>query len=645
MKNFKQLLRMLLLLLISHPLYSMKHVDQMVARAFSLAKQAPSQTTNLRSITHLSVPGPTWYSSRFTPPHTSALKVLKEGLILGDNEQPHAMVERIVNTVASAEKKYGMSKNLIPTHIFAQKLGTLMDKHAIVFSTPILTNAGRFTHRPLSACVMPPVNLKADFKKIKSMVDTYHQDGMGTGYNLSDEKNPLDILFSLNNIALEGARSKKEQRPVGNMAILNVYHPSIEEFIHAKIEIDKQTNKSIFNISIDVDDNFMRAVKNDTTIELHDGKKVSARNLFQKISRAAHICGDPGIISLQRLNQDNPTPHLGEYKTTAPCAEVGLAPGETCLFGYINLAQCIVRSNGISNFDFDSLKDTVNVMTRALDNMLEVSIDHYLVPESKAIMKAKRKIGIGICGFADMLIKLGYSYEQKESQDLLRDILTFISYHAKQSSVELSMDRGSFSGLPMSRYMDESFIMNKYGKNNTAQVSTEQWLKLAKTIKDTRQLRNASTTALPPTGRSALVIGASTSIEPIFSLHTEDGIYPLLSNYLKDNSLEKNTAVVEEIKKTGRCPQSIQPRNNPFVTATEVSPHNHLAMTIVASQSIDESISKTVNVPSETTPDEIGDIYIKAYDSGLKGISVYRDGSRTQQPKELSQSKNSVKKD
>lgn len=266
------------------------------------------------------------YKSHFTPPTQSAIKILTEGQVLAPDETPNAMIERVVNTISESEILYKLdSEKLTPTAQFAQELGLLMDEKFIVLSTPILMNAGRFTDRPLSACVMPSVDLKADFKKIKQIVNQYHQDGMGTGYNLDEVSDPVTILRALNQLAVEGAKSQREQRPVGNMAILNVHSPAIEEFVMAKVGGDDRGEDWKFNISVDIDDEFMDAVEQDTQFTLTDGKKINAKELFNKMADAAHKCGDPGLISLKRLNADNPTPMVGEYKCTAPCAEVGLA--------------------------------------------------------------------------------------------------------------------------------------------------------------------------------------------------------------------------------------------------------------------------------------------------------------------------------
>lgn len=584
------------------------------------------------------------YRSRFVPPSETAKTTLIKGQILGPNEYPHEMIERVANTIALAEALYMSPKHIMSTHDFINQLGNLMDEGAIVFSTPIMTNAGRFNERPLSACAMPPIDLRVDMTKIKQMVDQYHQDGMGTGYNLSDIDNPIKMLTYLNDIAVQGANSKKEQRPVGNMAILDVDSPAIEEFVMLKVGADDRGEDWKFNLSVNITDAFMDAVEKNEGYILKDGKIIQACALFEKMAFAAHTCGDPGFISSARLNQDNPTPLVGEYKCTAPCAEVGLAPGETCVFGYINLAKLVNdQAKGQLSIDFDRLKPIVYLLTRALDNILEISIQRYLVPQSKIIMQAKRKIGIGICGFADMLIALGISYSDESARDLIQDIMNFISYHSKQASFELALDRGSFKAIETSRYMDESFIMNKYGLINTPHVSAEQWKELAQKIKQTKCLRNATTTALPPTGRSANVIAASTGIEPLFSfspLYPSDSIHAGLLKYLKEHKLDQDEVILDGIRRTGRCPKGMGLPEHVFITATEISPEDHLAMVIAAQKAIDESISKTINLPEDITVEQIISIYKQAYAAGVKGITVYRNNSRFIQPKKLSQSEN-----
>ena len=479
---------------------------------------------------------------------------------------------------------------------------------------------------------MPPLDVKADYKKLRQLADHYHQNGMGTGYNLSDAKDPVTLLKYLNDGAVAGARSNKEQRPVGNMAILDVDSPEIEAFIMAKVGADARGQDWKFNISVNITPEFMDAVNKNKDFVLRNNKKVNAKELFNKMAYAAHQCGDPGLISLSRLNDDNPTPLVGLYQTTAPCAEVGLLPGETCTFGYINLAKFVTKSEN-PELDFQSLQSTVSLLTRALDNVVEISNQKFSVAESRKVMEAKRKIGIGICGFADMLIALNLSYTQPQARDMLQDILNFISYHSKVASHELAQERGSFGAFLGSRYTDESFILNKYGGLNTPHVSPAQWSKLATTIKETMHLRNATTTALPPTGRSAQVIEASTGIEPLFTLNAHT-IQPAMLEFLRKHTYD-DAATLAEIKQTGRFPKSITVEH-PFITATEITPADHLAMTAAAATAIDESISKTVNMPEHATVEDIASIYKDAFAAGLKGVTIYRDNSRSAQPQKLS---------
>ncbi len=577
------------------------------------------------------------YSSEFRTKTEAAQKILVDGRILAQGEKPHEMVERIVRVIADAEDKYALAPiDGLTTKKFASTIGRLFDNGDIVFSTPILTNAGRFDDRPLSACAMPPVNLAEDMHKIKKIVDRYHQDGMGTGYNLSDLDNPVEMLRFLNRVAVEGAASMKEQRPVGNMAILDVDSPHIFDFVKEKVDSDAKGEDWKFNISVNVTDAFMEAAEKNESFELRDGRVVSAKKILQTIAGSAHNCGDPGIISLDRLNKDNPTPLVCQYKTTAPCAEVGLAPGETCVFGYINLASFFMADK-CDQVDFERLSFVVSMMVRALDAILEISIQRYSSVESKDIMQKKRKIGVGVCGFADLLLKCNISYGEKKAQDLLQELLSYISYHAKVTSMHLAEARGSFTAIEGSRFMDESFLVDKYARSDSSRITREEWVTLAKQIKDNKMLRHATVTSLPPTGRSAIVIGASQSIEPIFSMKTCDGLHPLLQNYLKKESVPDD--IIEEIYRTGSCAKL--PGKHPFVTATELSYKEHLAMVIAAQQAIDESISKTINVSNDITSQDIMAIYLDAYNSGLKGISVFRDGSRTYQPKALSKKEKS----
>ena len=342
----------------------------------------------------------TIYQSTFSP-STDVERLLHEGRIIGDTETPANMVERVISALLVPEIDFGTPINEIQQ--LAKAFGRLLDSGYIVMNTTIMTNAGRYTNRPLSACTVPPVNLKKELSLAKTVIDRCHQDGMGTGFDLSDTDSPAEALKFLNLIAIEGEKSGQEDRPVGNMATCSVSHPKIREFVVAKVNADTRQEEWKFNLSVAVTEFFMEAVRDRRQWYFRDGSSISADYLMREIATAAHDCADPGLVDMERMQKDNPTPSVGQYVSTTPCAEVGLAPGETCQFGYLNLGKFLSWKDGKSSIDYNELESATRLLTRILDNALEVSIGRYSTPESKRIMSAKRKIGIGICGLADML--------------------------------------------------------------------------------------------------------------------------------------------------------------------------------------------------------------------------------------------------
>lgn len=548
------------------------------------------------------------YKSTFIPSH-KALEVLQKGRIIADDESAQRMIERVVDTLVDVEEKFGTSQEEIDA--LKQEFGALLDEKFCVMSTPVLTNAGRYLDKPLSACTVPKLDfVHPDLHRIQEIVTEIHQEGMGTGFSLDETQDPVGLLAFLNQVANESATSGKEDRPVGNMATLSVYHPKILDFIQAKVS--QNDGKDVvwkFNISVDCDENFFDSLAKDEDIILTDGTTIKATEIFSLLTKAAYQCADPGLIFLDKMEHDNPTPGAGKYVSTAPCAEVGLAEGESCQFGYINLGKFVSTDNTI---DIEKLKKATRVMTRMLDNALEISIDNYSEVSSSQIMTAKRKIGVGICGLADLFIRQGVPYGSPEARTLALDLITLINFESKMASHELAVTRGSCGAMNLvvgNKYFDEpSFLTSKYGQLVTKYVQPDDWNKLANTIKETRLLRNVSTIALPPTGRSALVIDASTGVEPVFSRN--DYHVKLLMTENPDLGIS-------------------------FQTATELSPEEHLLMAASLQRGIDESISKTVNLPENVSIDIVEDLYLKARQLGLKGISIYRDTSKNTQPRKL----------
>lgn len=569
------------------------------------------------------------YRSNFSPSAFVKEQILKEGHITAPDETPAEMIERVVSALYAVEASLSDS---VQAKMFAESIGKLMDERKIVFSTPVMTNAGRndFT-RPLSACTVPPISLRDDLVKVHEMVNSYHQEGMGTGFNFDEVDDPVSVLLFLNDLAVRGASSGKEDRPVGNMGICSIDHPRIVGFITSK-----QTRRDMlwkFNISVNTPESFWLAVQNDTLWRLRNGDTVYAKELFHLMSHSAHMCADPGVIFMERVNRDNPVPAGGVYHSIAPCAEVGLVSGETCQFGYINIGA-FCRNNG---FDLDGIKQATELMVRALDNCLEISIRAFSVHTSAEVVRQRRKIGLGICGLADALIRVGMPYASVNAREFARDVVAFINYHSKIASHNLSKERGSFgamdalSGCRYTEYPD--FLTFKYGSIDTRWVSAEQWRKLGDTIRSSKMLRNSSTIALPPTGRSALVIDASTGVEPIFSLvGFDNAIAPVVRQALGHmNGAQKQTIL--QGKGVGSWCEL--PVRELLRTSTEIGTDDHLLMVAALQPVVDESISKTINLPRDATVAEVARIYMQAYSLNLKGMTMYRDGTSRFQPRKL----------
>jgi len=567
-------------------------------------------------------------------------QLLIKGNIIDPSESPREMIERIVETIFSVEKRYGTPFSVIKK--MKEDFGNFLDEKFCVMSTPVMTNAGRYKNRPLSACTVPYLDLK-ELKGVRKIVEQLHIEGMGTGFNFDEVEDPIQTLNYLNEIAVTGSKSGKENRPVGNIAIISVNHHKILDFIYAKSGLRKDFNWK-FNISVNATDDFMIAAKKGKHYSLTNGKKINAKKVLDEIIKCASNSGDPGLIFIDRLNRDNPTPIVGNYTSTAPCGEVGLTAGESCQFGYLNLAKFVIKTNSENLIDYYNLEKAVRLMTRVLDNALDISIDNYSQPENKKVMLAKRKIGIGVCGLADMLIKLKIPYGDKKATQTCNDVISFINYYSKIESHELAKLRGSFGAMKATegcRYNeDPGFLEKKYGSINTKTVSGLMWQKLGEKIRKTGYLRNASTIALPPTGRSGITIGASTGIEPIFSIVNYDGtINQSLVDDLRDYGIKVTKNIKKEILSLGSIknilgiPEKIKKL---YRTAVEIPALEHLSLVAKIQEVVDESISKTINVPEDIKIDDLKEMYTTAYDLGLKGITIFRNGSRLNQPRSLS---------
>ncbi len=550
--------------------------------------------------------------------------------IISETETPDTMFQRVASTLAKGgENFYGSSQ--IPHYqgIFLD----MISRQKIILSTPLYTNAGRHLDKPLSACAVPPVNLaNMSLDVLAKMVSSYHVKGMGTGFNFDESADPIATLLMLNKLAHAEVTENKIERPVGNMGIISVDHPQALDFVKAKNNPDVPSWK--FNISINLTSGFFQALHKQELYKTPDGRMIDPDAFLQDIAKQAGATGDPGVVFMHKHEEHNKVPHLGHYVSTAPCGEIPLLSGEVCHFGYLNLNAFVCEGK----MDYASLKESIHYLVLMLDNAIEVSIQSTLMPESIHLTQKIRKIGIGVCGFADMLVSMGLQYDSEEARSLAENIISFINFESKKASVELAKHR-----QPFPAYHDEhtrrDLIVGRYLNQSTQTVSTDDWHELQEMINQ-HGIRNLSTVILPPVGRSSLLGGVTASIEPIFKLALDPNLEKAL-----ESSCERHGYVgdFDKIRQIIRDTGSVQKTDLPaavkdvFLTAIELSSQAHLSMTHVFQRFTDEAISKTVNLPQTATIDDITGIYRAAYTSELKGITIYVDQSRTYQPKKLSQ--------
>jgi ribonucleoside-diphosphate reductase alpha chain len=578
-----------------------------------------------------------WPVPDFSP---AALEVLKAGRIVAPDESAADLVERVVPAVFAAETTFGTPATV--REALSAEFADLFARKLVTLGSPTLTNAGRYPDSALSSCVAVPVDLREPFGRVRRLIEAYYAQNMGSGFDLSEVDEPVAVLDRLNRHAAQETATGAYDRYIGNMANLDIDHPRVVAFASTKAE---RRDVRHFNLSLNVTAAFMEALEEERPFPLRDGTAIDPRRLWETIVRSAWWCGDPGLLFLERFNEDNPTPSLGRYTTTAPCAEVALTPGESCVFGYVNLGGLVRHRGGDRSappvIDDELLRRVVTVTTRVLDNVLEASLARYPARRSADVMGAKRKIGVGVCGFADLLVALRVPYDSPAAARLLEQVLASISFYSKRASVDLAAHRGSFPEFPRSRHASGGFLRRKYGALQGLHVGPADWDALDEEIRRRSLLRHASTTALPPSGRSALLLDASTSIEPWFSVLGADGApKPAVRALVEEACLAPSEAraTLEAIALAGTCqvPGRVPDAVRRVVKcAAEVAPRDHLAVVAAATRAVDEAASKTINLPRGAGQDVVDDVFRLAWRSGLKAISVYRDGSLEAQPEPL----------
>lgn len=435
------------------------------------------------------------------------------------------------------------------------------------------------------------------------------------------------------------------KRRGANMGVLRVDHPDVVDFIYAKGEEGVLKN---FNISVAVTDEFMKAVEDGGEIELvnpRTGKpvrRVNAKYLFDLMVYNAWRTGDPGIIFIDRVNEHNPTPHLGAIEATNPCGEMPLLPYESCNLGSVNLERMVKLDGGKWVVDWRRLREVVKVAVHFLDNVIDAN--EFPIPEIEEATLRTRKIGLGVMGWANMLFRLGIPYDSEDAVELARRVMEFISYHSKLASVELARIRGRFPAFKGSIYDSESLRMPFELGGGIKRYSLD-WSRVKEAVKR-YGLRNATTTTIAPTGTISIIAGTSSGIEPVFALvysRTVLGgvrlfeVNPVLEETLKERDLYSDE-IMAEISRTGTLsqletlPEDIR---RVFVTALEIDVDWHVRMQAAFQEFTDNAVSKTINLRQEASPEDVKRAFLLAYKLGCKGITVYRYGSRGEQVLEV----------
>ena len=552
----------------------------------------------------------------------NAIEVLKARYLLRDDkeniiETPTRLFERVAKAIAKVDEAFGGN-----VEESAKIFHRMMTKLEFIPNTPTLFNAGTPIGQ-LSACFVLPVedSLESIFATVKNMA-MIEQTGGGVGFDFSRLRPKGDIVRSTKGVAsgpvsfmrvfdtaTEVIKAGGKRRGA-MMAILRVDHPDIVEFITAKQNPQFLSN---FNVSVAVTDDFLQAVEEDREYWLINPrnkekvKSLKAKDIWNLIAKSAWATGDPGVVFIDEINRRNPTPQVGRIESTNPCGEVPLLPYESCNLGSINLSKMVEDGK----INWDKLRETVRHAVHFLDNIVDANV--YPLKEIAEMTRANRKIGLGIMGFADMLIMLKIPYDSEEALETGERLMRFIEDEGHRKSRELAEERGSFPNF------DKSIWKDKYPA-----------------------LRNATVTTVAPTGTISIIAGCSSGIEPLFAvsfirnvlggmrlfetnplfeeISKQRGFYSgkLLEEIARTGSVQKNKGVPDDVKRL-------------FVTALDIDPVWHVKMQAAFQKSVDNACSKTVNLPNEAKVEDVQAIYDLAWKLKCKGVTVFRYGSKPEQ--------------
>jgi len=534
-------------------------------------------------------------------------------------ETPVQMFKRVAKAVAAADKKYDPNAKLSGTE---NEFYLAMSEGEFLPNSPTLMNAGTELGQ-LSACFVLPVedSLRDIFESLKNMA-LLQQSGGGTGFNFGrlrqksasvktthgTSSGPVSFIKIFND-ATEVIRLGGRRRGA-NMGILPFDHPDILEFIRAKRKGGELSN---FNLSVSVTDKFMEAARKGAKYNLIDPRtkkpcgRLNAGEVFNELSDTAWQCGDPGIIFIDAVNRANPLKKAGALEATNPCGEQPLLPYESCCLGSINLSKLVKKGA----LNFKRLKELVRLGVHFLDNVID--INKYVLPETEHLTLANRKIGLGVMGFADMLIKMGVPYNSPRAAALAEKTMKFIQEEAHKASQELAVIRGSFPAFKDSAYRTK-----------------------------VKAMRNATVTTIAPTGSVSIIAGCSSGIEPVFAIAyvriLADGSELIECNGHFEETIKRLKLYTPELCKMvlseggisaiDRIPEEMKKL---FVTSTEISYDWHVAITAAFQRNTDNAVSKTVNLPLSASKEDVKNVFLSAYKSKCKGITVFRQGCKKEQ--------------
>jgi ribonucleoside-diphosphate reductase alpha chain len=548
------------------------------------------------------------------------LKKDEQGRVIESTEE---MFRRVAANVAQADLMYGNADVRATEEEFYRVLLNL----EFLPNSPTLMNAGRPLQQ-LAACFVLPVedSLESIFDAVKETA-LIHQSGGGTGFSFSRLRPKDDPVRTTSgaasgpvsfmrvfNMATEVIKQGGTRRGA-NMGILRVDHPDILEFISAKSQNKEFAN---FNISVAVTEEFMAAVEAGGDLPLinpHNQQIVRtlrAREVFDRIVEMAWKTGDPGVVFIDRINRDNPTPHLGDMESTNPCGEQPLLPYEPCNLGSINLLPMLKQDDSRFDLDWEKLERTARTGVHFLDNVIDMS--RYPLDQIDRMAKGNRKIGLGVMGFADMLIRLGIPYNSEEALRTGERIMQFVKEKGWEASEKLARERGLFPNFKGSKY----------------------------DVPGGPRLRNATVTTVAPTGTLSIIAGCSSGIEPLFALSYERHILgdvklPEVYDYFLDvakkrgfysDELLMGVTAGESIQRMADVPEDVK---RVFVTAFDIAPEWHVRMQAAFQRHTDNAVSKTINFPPQAAKEDVRKAFLLAYQEGVKGITIFRSGSKSEQ--------------